>query len=82
MKRYEVRMVFKVDAEDRFDAAMKVSQYLPETSDTVFGYYIIAVKPETSKKNCAGCDDFDTYGCAYQFINNGECRRENLIPPN
>ena len=82
MKKYEVRFLFKVNAEDRFDATTKVSKFLPETSEEVISYYIIAVKPETNKKNCTGCDQFDDYGCLYQFINNGECKRETLkLPP-
>jgi hypothetical protein len=81
LKKYEIRMIFKVDAEDRFNATRKVSEFIPETNQEVFGYYIIGVKPETNKKNCTGCDDFDSYGCVYQFINAGECRRETPKPP-
>ena len=81
MKIYDVRFLFKVKAEDRFDAAMKVSQFLPENNKDITGYYVIAVKPETSKINCEGCEEFDSYGCVYQFVNNGECKRESLSKP-
>jgi hypothetical protein len=81
MKTYEVRYQFKVKAKDRFDAARKIDKFLPQTDDVVQSFHIIAVKPETSKENCEGCDDFDTWGCVYQFINNGECRRETLSKP-
>ena len=81
MKTYEVRYLFKVNAEDRFDAARKVDNFLPQTDDIVESYYIIAVKPETSKINCEGCEEFDSYGCMYQWLENGECKREPLKPP-
>jgi len=81
MKTYEVRFLFKVKAKDRFDAARKVSKFIPDTNIDVFEFYIVAVKPETNKKNCKGCDEFDDYGCVYQFVNNGECKRESLKIP-
>ena len=81
MKTYEVRYLFKVRAEDHFDAVRKVSEFIPDNNEVILSYYVIAVKPETNKINCEGCDDFDSYGCVYQFVNNGECRRESLSKP-
>lgn len=78
MKEYQVRYCFNVSAKDRFDAVRKVEEFLPETNDAVSMFFVIATKPVTCNENCAGCDEYDDWGCVYQFVNEGECKREPL----
>ena len=78
MKEYQVRYIFTVKALDRFDAVRKVNSFLPETDNNIVEYYTFAVKPRTCVENCIGCEEYDEYGCMYQAVNQGECKREPL----